>query len=849
MNDIHVEEGIGSTAERRGIAVSEILKKGKLTRETLTLIPREQFASISEYYGLDLDFPREMRKFEVENLIWQALLESELVKENVEGDDQTREAVQEKHMTNLATNDTGARPKVSEMSITFSGNVTTFASSSTSYSAAPPVFVSSGINHGGFSVRPPSPPREVDRSTGWFSGSSAFTSTAPRFATAGFSQPFFGTSPWGMFSGTPSDLNPNATDQEEEYENSKFTQKVEGRPKPGIDTMMLGILQSQIQQHQQQSMWMQNQQEVTMRVLQQLSSSLPRNRDDSDDLHYLRNVNYLPKYVEGEDIEAYLEQFQQACEDVFPRHVWARLLSRQLKGNVRECVQALPDEHRNDFDRVKQAILLKFQRVPESYRRDFRNTIRGDLSHAEFLTLLRKRIKGWIRSEHVDSFEDLKELMVKEAFFSKISPETREYLVDKQGSLQDLALLADKFSCLKGIGKKSPSQGAKNTNSAAANSNKQNDTQKGSETDQVSPGNFKKGSSYPPSMCSKCGIRHKSEICPPFTADLDCYRCHSKGHISRVCKEKDKQAPSTAAVVEKDRPTVVSNSSGKQSVNKRTTTFSKYCHKGKVKVGGKYTQLTALRDTGAEQTIISRRCLPENKVLNNTILLRGISGEPFPCPIVKALVHIPALDLKTRWKVAVVDSLAFEGVDMIVGNDIIDSVQSTYPVIGKLSAVDPCENIEGSEMIFPACVTTRAQAKANKVGTDTNRPTDYSNGKIQKGLPFQTLEKISTATLIREQNLDSSLKECFDLCTRGDKKMGGQSFHLQNGVLIRKWSSKDCETSETETQIVVPTSLRKRVMTLAHDIPLAGHMGTRATINRASRNFFGPICEGILFLG
>ena len=46
--------------------------------------------------------------------------------------------------------------------------------------------------------------------------------------------------------------------------------------------------------------------------------------------------------------------------------------------------------------------------------------------------------------------------MLKEEFFRKISPDVREYLNDKEVGLEELAVLADKFACMKGMAAKKP---------------------------------------------------------------------------------------------------------------------------------------------------------------------------------------------------------------------------------------------------------------------------------------------------------------------------------------------------------------------------------------------------------
>ena len=185
--------------------------------------------------------------------------------------------------------------------------------------------------------------------------------------------------------------------------------------------------------------------------------------------------------------------------------------------------------------------------------------------------------------------------------------------------------------------------------------------------------------------------------------------------------------------------------------------------------------------------------------------------------------------------VGVTDSLAYHGIDMIIGNDLADRVEPNYPIIGKLAKIDPCEGIDNNETVFPACVVTRAQAKAVQ-----SKP--VSKPETIRGLPCKEFENVSREVLVREQELDPQLKHYFDQCIRGDKKIGGQSFHVENDVLVRKWCPRDRKAldHETETQIVLPQVFKSKIMRLAHDVPLGGHMGSKATINRVKKIFFWP---------
>ena len=608
-------------------------------------------------------------------------------------------------------------------------------------------------------------------------------------------------------------------------------------------------------------------------------------------LDCLRRVDYLPKYVDGENIEAYLLQFEHAVKDVFPEDVWARLLLVRLTGAARDAVQAMPVEEQSVYSKVKQAIQLKFRKIPEYYRRGFRNLEKGSSTHVEFLSKLIEKQKSWLDSEQVDTFEDLKQLVLREAFFSKIFPEVREYLNDKTGSLQEIALLADKFACMKRLGSKKPFRNNGNgkqpfdfedNRSGNENPDSRRHNDQKSDTDTTNKVNYQKQKEEAGNKvsCFRCGFLHvKSNKCPDYIANLRCRKCNQTGHGAKVCG-KSKSSATVGIVANSRKPRYQAGGSksrdkctgtvqdhgfmerrsneesaggardrledgwekNKRRCSPKSNAFSKYCYKATVKVDGKIKHVTALRDTGSAQTIITRNCLPQEKKVEKHVLLKSIEGKSFSCPLVMASVQVKDLGLNTRWQVAVMESLAYFGVDMIIGNDIIDMLDCEDPIVGKIER-DPCAGIEDKELIFPSCAVTRAQSHLNGI---TRSETVNKKDEIwdpAKG-PMMAFEKMSRQQLIAEQKQDSSLKEYFHLAVRGDKGVGGQCFDLDDDLLVRKWrprsSSAQVKDGDLEKQLVVPVSMRKGLLKVAHDLPLGGHMGIAATLTRLRRNFFWP---------
>merc|ERR1712121_340650 len=67
-------------------------------------------------------------------------------------------------------------------------------------------------------------------------------------------------------------------------------------------------------------------------------------------------------------------------------------------------------------------------------------------------------------------------------------------------------------------------------------------------------------------------------------------------------------------------------------------------------------------------------------------------------------------------------------------------------------------------------------------------------------------------------------------------KITSISFELRNCVLVRIFSSAEQE----QVQIMVPSLLRPRILSLAHDKPFGAHMGNRRTRFRLLLAFYWP---------
>nr|XP_043896825.1 uncharacterized protein LOC122778793 [Solea senegalensis] len=104
---------------------------------------------------------------------------------------------------------------------------------------------------------------------------------------------------------------------------------------------------------------------------------------------------------------------------------------------------------------------------------------------------------------------------------------------------------------------------------------------------------------------------------------------------------------------------------------------------------------------------------------------------------------------------------------------------------------------------------------------------------------------LTREALINSQSGDPSMRKCFAAVEDHDKCTEGQSFFLDNGVLMRRWISPLGKTNAVSDcgsvcQIVVPVAYRQHVLELAHDHPWSGHLGVTKTHDRILKHFFWP---------
>ena len=133
----------------------------------------------------------------------------------------------------------------------------------------------------------------------------------------------------------------------------------------------------------------------------------------------------FPSFVDGkDDLDAYLQKFERfATTAKWEKTGWASKLSALLSG------RALAQ----DYDRVKLALMKRYELTEDGYRRKFRaSKPKVDESPEQVIVRLERYLLRWLELSNTErSFEGLKDLIVKEQFIDSCPKELAIHLRER----------------------------------------------------------------------------------------------------------------------------------------------------------------------------------------------------------------------------------------------------------------------------------------------------------------------------------------------------------------------------------------------------------------------------------
>lgn len=290
----------------------------------------------------------------------------------------------------------------------------------------------------------------------------------------------------------------------------------------------------------------------------------------------------------------------------------------------------------------------------------------------------------------------------------------------------------------------------------------------------------------------------------------------------------------------------------------------------KGKVNGQ--DVCMLRDTGCTQTMVRANLVKDDDyITNENVEIRLADGSVQVVPV--ATVHMECRYVSGDVLVGVLGSLPEQ---VLLGNDLTAMCERGYVVTRGQARTRVKRDIMAQEEQESTGVTANSidtPASGQTRDTDPDSEIPLEREKLGKSLvdkgpvtvgaredqgagdqvlaPPQIVDaelwKLDPAKLRELQQADITLQHVRDKLVDETKKITERvCFYERGGLLYRKWASRKMwEGSHLDGkgeihQLVVPKVAREGLLRLAHDIPLAGHLGSEKTKDRLLRNYYWP---------
>ena len=385
-----------------------------------------------------------------------------------------------------------------------------------------------------------------------------------------------------------------------------------------------------------------------------------------------------------DDVDSYLEHFERiAALHRWPRHVMAVRLLPLLKGQARDCVRDIPDDEITSNDVIKRALLFRFKRTPEYFRKKFRTSRREE--GESFLQAVNKMVdqaKKWCTMKGCNRRDpdQVWDLFMQEACFQLLPPELETRVREREPSnYQDIAKLADTIFEARSATRMSRNLQPGSQPSAKPQGSKPA-TVPVSDKSQV----VRDTTKFKRDGCHACGaLDHFKRDCPS----------RKKVNVSMVVTEPEPDVPdlSVCDICAKSRvlsvsmvvTTLVSTPDPGLSDNDQEREFKP---QGRARVNGK--EVTALRDTGSETVVVAACLVKEVNWTGREERVR-LADASICRPFKTAIAHLESPYISEKVEAIVMDHPSAE---VITGNRAVSSCGRVIkiPVLpGVQSSRDP----------------------------------------------------------------------------------------------------------------------------------------------------------------
>ncbi|CAM4628940.1 unnamed protein product [Lepidochelys kempii] len=561
---------------------------------------------------------------------------------------------------------------------------------------------------------------------------------------------------------------------------------------------------------------------------------------------------FLAQRKEGEDMDSFLTAFENACElhrvDPADR---LQFLTPLLDPKAVEVYSRMTGPEAGDYELFKQALLREFGLTPEMYRRRFRSQRKTpEVTYLQLANRMQGYARKWTAGARAK--EDLLDLIVLEQLYEQCPSDLRLWLVDKKlENPQHAGQLADEFVNSRSGGSREEPQ--KNRPPPMQRESHQGASQRGNRENPLPRGTPGVGPLRPARGDQR---------------DLSCYHCGQRGHVRSQCpglrnrlsrpnlprvnwvgtqldegQTTQERGAASLPPAQEGRVPQASSTRGLEALDSGCSVYRvgaglslrRECLVP-LEVDGR--KVNGYWDTGAEVTLARPEVVAPDRVVPNTYLtLTGVGGTPFKVPV--ARVHLKWGAKEGPKDVGVHHHLPTE---VLMGGDLEDwpsKPQAALVVTRSQSRRGALRPDLGEGITPEAQDPTLVGREGRGARLREAEASDLASEREPGPVPAPAAE--FQAELRKDPSL-RKLRDLADLRVVRTMRRGCQErFLWEKGFLYREWApTREVESCGIRRQLVVPQKYRRRLLYLAHDIPLAGHQGIRRTRQRLLQNFYWP---------
>lgn len=307
----------------------------------------------------------------------------------------------------------------------------------------------------------------------------------------------------------------------------------------------------------------------------------------------------LPPYCDGDDITAYLIRFERIAELLqISENDYAAHLGSLLSGRALQIYSSLTSETTDNYEQFKKALLIGFNKNPETYREEFRSAriATGD-TYSQFIVQLGRSFDSWVKSRDVrEDYIGLRDFMILDQLLSSINPSLRIYLKENNVlNLTEASKMCDNWA------------------SAHRNTNKQDNRRSNLSNDK----RFGSGDLQEETNKRDPSVRR-------------CFSCGDESHTRRNCP--------------RNPASFIGQTNYKVQFSLEDKSHQKFVTSGTL--NGSYVS-TIVRDTGCSCIIVSEELLPDSDIVNcQKVTLQDYLGRKDEFPLIKCFLKCPYI---TGW--------------------------------------------------------------------------------------------------------------------------------------------------------------------------------------------------------